>query len=362
MSLVDFDCLSYFKTKLTALYQTLFTPLAKSKGSATKPVYTDANGNITACTYTLAQNVTASSKLTDTVTTVSISGSGNAVTDISANNGALTVTKGTVTATSVAWTNVTGKPSSYTPSTHTHSYLPLSGGTVTGQISKANTSKSWYNGRDGAAFKTVAESSPADNHYVPCWSAKSYQGSWDCGSYTGDILYFSYVTDTNYDSGNNVREASFYWKPDGTFNAATLSEGGTTLANKYQAKGSYAASSHTHSEYAAASHGNHVPTKETANNAKFLRNDNTWQTVTPANIGAAASSHTHSGYLSTTGTAAKATADASGNTITSSYGASLTITKETKSGDVYHYINLKSKSGAVLTKANYKTDYFSCGA
>ena len=29
---------------------------------------------------------------------------------------------------------------------------------------------------------------------------------------------------------------------------------------------------------AASSHGNHVPTTETANNAKFLRNDNTWQT------------------------------------------------------------------------------------
>ena len=44
---------------------------------------------------------------------------------------------------------------------------------------------------------------------------------------------------------------------------------------------------------AASSHGNHVPATETANNAKFLRNDNTWATVTPANIGAAASSHSH---------------------------------------------------------------------
>ena len=48
------------------------------------------------------------------------------------------------------------------------------------------------------------------------------------------------------------------------------------------------------------SHGNHVPTTETANNAKFLRNDNTWQTVTPENIGAAASSHgTHVDYSTT---------------------------------------------------------------
>ena len=44
---------------------------------------------------------------------------------------------------------------------------------------------------------------------------------------------------------------------------------------------------------ANSSHGNHVPTTQTANNATFLRNDNTWQKVTPTNIGAAASSHTH---------------------------------------------------------------------
>lgn len=51
---------------------------------------------------------------------------------------------------------------------------------------------------------------------------------------------------------------------------------------------------------AASSHGNHVPTTETANNAKFLRNDNTWQTVTPANIGAATTSHgTHVSYSTT---------------------------------------------------------------
>ena len=38
---------------------------------------------------------------------------------------------------------------------------------------------------------------------------------------------------------------------------------------------------------ANSGHGNHVPTTQTANNATFLRNDNTWQKVTPGNIGAA---------------------------------------------------------------------------
>ena len=44
---------------------------------------------------------------------------------------------------------------------------------------------------------------------------------------------------------------------------------------------------------ADSSHGNHVPTTQTANNAVFLRNDNAWATVTPENIGAAATSHNH---------------------------------------------------------------------
>lgn len=68
---------------------------------------------------------------------------------------------------------------------------------------------------------------------------------------------------------------------------------------------------------AASSHGNHVPTTQTASNKVFLRNDNTWATVTPANIGAAASSHgTHVSY----GTSAKALG-------TSSAGSAATVSR-----------------------------------
>lgn len=42
---------------------------------------------------------------------------------------------------------------------------------------------------------------------------------------------------------------------------------------------------------ANANHGQHTPAKETANNARFLRNDATWQTITPGNIGAAAAAN-----------------------------------------------------------------------
>lgn len=89
-----------------------------------------------------------------------------------------------------------------------------------------------------------------------------------------------------------------------------------------------AASSHTHN-YAAASHGNHVPATQTANNAKFLRNDNTWQTVTPANIGAAASSHSHSNYVSSFSIVEKA---GSSTTINAGTTVDFTITFSNPSG------------------------------
>ena len=80
-----------------------------------------------------------------------------------------------------------------------------------------------------------------------------------------------------------------------------------------QVAGSYASSTHNHDDRyyteseidsklngkANSSHGNHVPTTQIADNATFLRNDNTWAKVTPSNIGAqpagsyASASHTH---------------------------------------------------------------------
>lgn len=42
-------------------------------------------------------------------------------------------------ATSVPWSGVTDKPSSYTPSSHTHDYLPLSGGALTGNLTLTET-------------------------------------------------------------------------------------------------------------------------------------------------------------------------------------------------------------------------------
>ena len=44
----------------------------------------------------------------------------------------------TGTASAAPWSGITGKPTSYPPSSHTHSYLPLSGGTMSGALNFAN--------------------------------------------------------------------------------------------------------------------------------------------------------------------------------------------------------------------------------
>ncbi len=69
--------------------------------------------------------------------------------------------------------------------------------------------------------------------------------------------------------------------------------GYSTIANAKTMLGLGSAAYTDSTTYAKVSHGNHVPATQTANNKVFLRNDNTWQTVTPANIGAATSGHNH---------------------------------------------------------------------
>lgn len=66
------------------------------------------------------------------------------------------------------------------------------------------------------------------------------------------------------------------------------------------------AHTHTKSEISDFAHGNHVPPTQATDAATFLRNDGTWQKVTPANIGAAAATEiakTVSTGMSNSGTA-----------------------------------------------------------
>lgn len=131
---------------------------------------------------------------------------------------------------SVAWANVSGRPSSmpasdvyswakqphkpsYTasevgaaPASHSHSYLPLSGGTMSGRILRG-AGGSWISARDNAiAFGITASS----GSYNPVVGQKTAKGSWTIGNLGSDErLIFSYDTDANFNAGTNSSNKTY---------------------------------------------------------------------------------------------------------------------------------------------------------
>ena len=131
---------------------------------------------------------------------------------------------------SVAWANVSERPSSmpasdvyswakqphkpsYTasevgaaPASHSHSYLPLSGGTMSGRILRG-AGGSWISARNNAiAFGTNAYS----NSYNPVVGQKTAKGSWTIGNLGSDErLIFSYDTDANFNAGTNSSNKTY---------------------------------------------------------------------------------------------------------------------------------------------------------
>ena len=74
---------------------------------------------------------------------------------------------------------------------------------IGGQIIRGGYSALWIYGRDVALLRETIASG-----YHTLWSLKTTNGSWDFGEYTTSGLYnipiLSYITDSNYNSGNNV--------------------------------------------------------------------------------------------------------------------------------------------------------------
>ena len=106
---------------------------------------------------------------------------------------------------------------------HTHSYLPLAGGTITGQIQKAPVSVAWVHGRSGALVRNTATTF-TDGRYNPIVSVKSNNGSWDIGSYSANnSLYFTYITDANFNSNTNAITAQVEFRgSDNTVRASKV--------------------------------------------------------------------------------------------------------------------------------------------
>ena len=168
---------------------------------------------------------------------------------------------------------------------------------------------------NGSSWDVLAGTVDLSGYYTSSQVDSALQGKSNAGhghNYAGSNSDGGAAT-----SANKVNKAVTFNNSSGAA-AGTTFDGSAAVTVSYVTVGAAAAShNHTKSEItdfahdhndayytkvqvdsslsgkANSSHGNHVPATETADNAKFLRNDNTWQTVTPANIGAAATSHIH---------------------------------------------------------------------
>jgi len=88
------------------------------------------------------------------------------------------------------------------------SYLPKSGGTMTGIITR-DAGGSWISGRDNAIIKTTRTSSEG-NDWHPAVAVKTSAGCWTFGSVGGETLMLSYDTDANYNASNNTSAVIYF--------------------------------------------------------------------------------------------------------------------------------------------------------
>ena len=127
--------------------------------------------------------------------------------------------------------------------------LAKSGGTMTGQIKNASTASSWIAGRDHAIIRGTVN--PSSQSFYPVASAKSVNGSWEIGA-LGDIFYFSYATDTNYNAGTNSTMTR-YINTSGNFNGNAANVTGTVAIGNGGTGATTAATARTNLGIAATS-------------------------------------------------------------------------------------------------------------
>lgn len=157
-----------------------------------------------------------------------------------------------------SWSEITSKPSTFTPASHTHAYIPLSGGTITGSIIRSSGG-SWISARNNVAVRGTATGKDSWN---PVVGQATPNGYWTIGNLaSNDNLAFSYTSNTNYNAGNNSATTVYLPVQEGTIiTSATIgsqsvkyatsagSAGSVAWGNVSGKPSSYTPSSHTHDD------------------------------------------------------------------------------------------------------------------
>lgn len=175
------------------------------KGTGATTVTSDASGNVTVNSTDTNTWRGIQNNLTSTFTDQSLSAAQGKI--LNEKFGSYVPTSRTVNGKALS-ANITLSAGDVgaAAASHSHSYLPLAGGTMTGKINRG-AGGSWIQARNNViAFGTTANSQA----YNPVVGQKTSKGAWTVGNLTGDErLVFSYDTDTNFNAGNNSHNATY---------------------------------------------------------------------------------------------------------------------------------------------------------
>lgn len=107
--------------------------------------------------------------------------------------------------------------------------IPTGDGLYVKHIDNDNTEGClWYEGRDNATARNM---NTTTDSFHPVITQKTKNGTWSVGSLGGqDGLYFSYVSDTDYNNKNNVSK-TYILGTDGRFNGGVQVTSGTSAPN-----------------------------------------------------------------------------------------------------------------------------------
>lgn len=119
-------------------------------------------------------------------------------------------------------------------SSHTHSYLPLAGGTMTGTISSSKTTGTYLAGSQGTA---VINSTASGGSYTTLLKANSSNGKFTLSIYKTYML-LGYMSNKTIEAGNNNLDKSLRFLEDGTLipgasNVQNLGSSSTKWLNVY---------------------------------------------------------------------------------------------------------------------------------
>lgn len=216
------------------------------------------------------------------------------------------------TADAVAWGNVSGKPSTFTPASHNHdsSYLKLSGGTMSGKITTGHNTSTYLQGNQGNAIINTTTSAGS---YVMLHRYPSTNGFFTMGGYQGKYL-LQYTNKATVDAGTNgvTRTVTLLDEAGNSNFAGTVTAPHINITdnNGYKHSSLGAGDNHVIGVSSGIVYlGNpQAKTQIEANVNPTVKVGGTVHTMyhtgnkpSPADIGASASNHTHSNYLSTSG-------------------------------------------------------------